>query len=308
MSSNNTNNEHWNALLPVLEEHAAWFHKVVQCLFYADLDDISCMITKPTSFAQWFVQANRQDGGIQAEVVEKLSALHADLLKISDVLIYSSQETRERPSYKNFNKLLTVYEEFSLYIRRLEKDLMMEEGGYDLSTGLRSSKMLAKDFEREMDRIARQGKSFCVSMARIDNFDLLKAQSAHDEVDGYIKLISSLIKLSIRSFDDAYYMGGNEFILSLKQADVSGGIAALERLRKELERQDISVSTPDGSLPLSLSCCIAEPVDGDKVDDLIKNLRVDLGKNETMQKSDSVLQYYELSPLQRYVQQGENAQ
>ena len=308
MPSKNINNAHWDALLPVLEEHAAWFHKVIQCLFYAELDDVSCTITKPTSFAQWFVQANRQDGGVQAEVVEKLSALHADLLKISDTLIYSAQEIREKPSYKSFKKFLTVYEEFSLYVRRLEKDMMMEEGGYDLSTGLRSRKMLAKDFAREMDRLARQGKSFCVSMARIDNFDVLKKQLGHDEVDGYIKLIAGLIKLSIRSFDDAYYMGGNEFILCLKQADVSGGIAALERLRKELERQSISVETNNSTLPLSLSCCIAEPVEGDKIKELIKNLRTDLGKNATMQRTDSVLQYHELSPLQRYIQQGDHVQ
>ncbi len=306
-SSDNIENSDLSSLLCVLDEHTAWFHKLVQTLFYASDAAISPALTKPTSFAIWAVQANRQENGVQPEVVEKLSSLHSDLFRRADNLLSIVRDTRTKPAHKDFLNFLTVYEEFSLYIRRLEQDVMLEESGYDLSTGLRSLKMLDDDFKQEMSRLARQGKSFCVSMTHIDHFASLKEGSTKSEVDGYIKLIASLIKLSLRSFDDAYHLGNGEFILSLKQTDISGGIAALERLKKELERQKIEIDVNGTAFDLSLSCCIAEPVEGYKINDLVEYLREDLSKNATLEKSDTVLKYYELSPLQRYIQESDSA-
>jgi len=90
----------------------------------------------------------------------------------------------------------------------------------------------------------------------------------------------------------------------LKQAEVSGGITALERLRRELERQNISLVTQSGEKSLlSMSCCIAEPVEGDDMRELVKNLRLDL-ESSTQGEVDTVLRYNELSPLQRFIKDG----
>lgn len=295
-------NEHWAKLLPILEDHTAWFHVLVQHFFYSENMDLMPELKKPTSFAQWVVYANREKD-IQPEIVEKLSAVHADLFKTMDVLIYNMKETRVKPSQKDFQKFLTNYEEFLFYVRRLEKDLLLEGSGFDSQTGLRSKNMLYVDIKRELERLERQGKSFCIAFMKLDNFDLIRQDALHDERSGYIKLIAGLIKLSIRSFDDAYYMGGDEFVLSLKQTDVTGGVTALERLRRELEQQEVMLQLggDGGEIPMSMSCCIAEPVGGDDVNDLLKNLRADL-RNSKHEKTDTVLEYHELSPLQRYVQ------
>ncbi|MGH1376584.1 MAG: diguanylate cyclase domain-containing protein [Alphaproteobacteria bacterium] len=303
---NQNDNRHWDMLLPVLEEHAEWFHEITQCLFYAEDDSVFVSLKKPTSFAQWMVFANKE-GGVQPEGIEKLASLHADLFKAADVLVHHTQETRVKPSYKDFKGFLTIYEEFLICVRRMEKDLHLEGSGYDSFTGLRSSRLMASDVKRELHRLARQGKNFCIAMARIDNFDVIKEAASDEELGGYIKLIAGLIKLSIRSYDDGYYMGDDEFVLCVKQAEVSGGISALERLRRELEQQKIEFVLKDGSkVPLSMSCCIAEPVESDDVVDLITNLRNDLNDLDK-EKTDTVLEFMELSPLQRFVQDGGNA-
>lgn len=296
--------EHWNALLPVLEEHTQWFNDLIEYLFYqGDEGNSITSVTKPTSFAQWVVYANNSDQ-VQGEIIEKSTMLHADLFEKSDVLVATVRQTHAKPSHSDFKNFVTIFEEFMAYIRRLEKDFMIEGSGVDTFTGLRSKKMLKSDVKREMERLARQGKNFCIALGRIDNFDFIRNNASQSEVDGYIKLVAGLIKLSIRSFDDAYYMGGDEFALCLKQADVSGGIAALERLRRELERQNIVMDPGDGmQKPLSMSCCIAEPVESDDVDELISNLKADL-ENSEEDLTDTVLRYRELSPLQRYVKEG----
>ncbi len=294
-------NENWNRLLPVLEEHGEWFLCVLQFLFYPDITDECPEANRPTSFAQWVVDSNRS-GRIQTEVIENLTTLHQDLMKKSDLLVHSVKERQARPDWGEFKKFTTLYEEFVNNIRRLEKDLVIEGSGYDSFTGLRSSSVFRLDVKREMDRLERQGKSFCAALAKIDNFDEIKKGSAKGEVDGYIKLVAGLIKISVRSFDDAYYMGGDEFAICLKQTDITGGVSALERLKRELEAQKIMVNTPDHSnVPLSMSCCIVEPTIKDRAQDLIKNLRLDL-VNGVNKDVDTILKYHELSPLQRYVQ------
>ncbi len=296
-------NEGWETFLPVLDEHCQWFHDVIEHLFYSHVEGVSKEIRKPTSFAQWVICANN-DNNIQPEIIEKLAAVHAELLKISDQLLNTIKITGNKPSHKDYKSFVTIYEEFMVYIRRLEKDFISEGSGYDSFTGLRSPKMLKDDIKRELHRLARQGKNFCLAIGRIDNFDYIRKNAPKEEVDGYIKLVSSLIKLSIRSFDDAYYLGGDEFILCLKQADLSGGIAALERLRRELEQQKITLEPSIGNQkPLSMSCCIAEPVEGDDVDELLRNLKNDL-ENTDQERTDTVLRYRELSPLQRFVKEG----
>lgn len=296
-----TENNEWQALLPVLEEHGEWFRSAMQCLFYPVEAFKHGEMSKPTSFAQWVVEANRSQK-IQPELMEKLTILHQDLLKISDLLINAAKAREVKPEWSDFKKFMTLYEEFMHHIRRLENDLVMEGSGYDSFTGLRSQNMFSHDLERELHRLARRGKSFCVALLKIDHFDLLGTHFSADEVGGYIKLIAGLIKVSIRSFDDAYYLGRDEFMLCLKQADVAGGIRALERLKRELEAQGITIQAPgESDRRLSMSCCIVEPVAEDKADGILQNLRLDLADSKE-QNVDTVLQYHELSPLQRYVQ------
>lgn len=286
---------------PIVQEHGQWFHDLLEHLFYPKEHGPDCELDNPTSFYQWVVSASSGDT-VRHEVVERLNTVHLDLLDKAASLCKQVKKTKKKPEYKKFKELVTLFEEFVFNIRRVEKDLLAEESGFDSITGLRSKSMLVRDVSREMERLARQGKSFCLALARIDHFSDIIASAKNDETVEYIALLASLIKISIRSFDDAYYMEDGVFALCLKQADISGGFSALERLRKELEYQKISVQLYDDlAKPLSMSCCIAEPVVGDDVDELMLNLNKDLAKSD-MENTDTVLKYKELSALERYAQ------
>lgn len=295
--------ECWEHLLKVLDEHQDWFHQFIQHVFYMHDVPISEMVPKPASFAAWVVHSNRHSR-IEPETIEKLSALHIDLFKKADFIVHNARDTGDVPSRKNFQKFVLAYEQFAQHSHRLEKEILMEGTGYDPFTGLRSHGMFENDIQQELHRLARKGRTFCIALIHIDHFDDIKKYAHNNDVGGYVKLLAGLIKLSIRSFDDAYYTRENEFALCLKQADISGGISALERLRKELEEQNVLFKNEHGvDVPLSVSCCVAEPVVTDDVSVLLHNLRNDLSRGD-YRKGDSVLQYHELSPLQRYVEEG----
>ncbi|MGH1455264.1 MAG: diguanylate cyclase domain-containing protein [Alphaproteobacteria bacterium] len=289
-------------LFSVLEEHAEWFNKLSLHLFYPHDVREDQSLVRPTSFAQWINNNHENQSVIQPEMIEKLSNLHSELFQMAQGLQNHVQRTQSKPSYKDFHSFVTMYEEFAINIRRLEREILLDGNGFDALTGLRNAKLVEKDVTRELDRLARQGRNFCLALVRVDHFNKVQASVSDNEMTGYIRLLADLIKLSLRSFDDAYYLDNGEYLLCLKQSEISGGISALERLRKELERQAIKVTIgTDPDVAMSMSCVIGEPVAGDKADELIGNLREDLhSKNQI--KTDTVLQYHELSPLQRYVQ------
>ncbi len=294
-------------LFAVLEDHAEWFNRLCLHLFYPFDVRTDQIVQKPTSFAQWITSVKSQGGVVQLDMMDKLSSLHSELFQSAQGLQNHVTKTQAKPDYKEFSDFVTLYEEFAVNMRRLEREILADGNGYDSVTGLRLAKLADKDIAKELDRLARQGRSFCLALVRVDYFDDISAASGDDEMMGYIRLLADLIKLSLRSYDDAYYFKDGEYLLCLKQSDISGGISALERLRKELERQEIKVNTgaPEDIL-MSMSCVIAEPVAGDKPNDLMCNLREDLNSKDHV-KTDTVLKYHELSPLQKYVQGVENS-
>ena len=187
-------NKGWDELQPVLQEHIEWFYNLLEYAFYPESIDTMGALQKPTSFAQWIVSANRNDA-IRPEIVERLNALHNDLFTNADMLCSSAKERQEKPEYKQFKELITLFEEFTFQVRRLEQDFLADGSGFDSFTGLRNKALLVTDVSREMERFVRQGKSFCLALACIDNFEGILSVTSKDESDGYVKLLASLIKL-----------------------------------------------------------------------------------------------------------------
>ena len=109
--------------------------------------------------------------------------------------------------------------------------------------------------------------------------------------------MSDRIRDGLRSFDDAYYLGGEFFLVALKHADKVGSQSASTRLSGNINDAKITGLGENKEL-LTVSAVVAEPVEGDDVDALINNMKKDL---EGINAKGTVLAYNELSPLQRYV-------
>jgi diguanylate cyclase (GGDEF)-like protein len=156
------------------------------------------------------------------------------------------------------------------------------------------------ELERELERRARRGRPFSLALASIDNFDIIREHATEEQLKTILATLGRLIHKCIRSFDDGYRSGEAEFIMSLKHADAAGGATAINRLRSYLDQEKMTV--PDGAgnmVLLTMSYCVAEPVPGDTLDDLMKNMRLDLERYR--EDGNTSLQYYEQSPLARLI-------
>lgn len=287
-------------LTEISGNYLEWFLQLTQRILFVDDNEDGQNFSRPVSFQSWLDEIQGTEI-IDAKLLETLEIRYGRLVKLSDELINNNLKFKTAVSHKDFNQLAVFFEAFMDTLRRVEKEIVLDGAGIEPVTGLRQKSVLAKDLDREMQRLARQGKPFSLALVQIENYNEIKAAEGDEEVIGYLKHVAELIKKCMRSFDDAYRTNEYEFVLSLKQADVSGGIRALERLKDLLERNKYTFNSDTLTTDhVSLSCCVAEPLPDDNINDLIENMRKDLTKTE--KEEATVLEYYELSPLQRYIQ------
>jgi diguanylate cyclase (GGDEF)-like protein len=285
-------------LTEISSEHLDWFIKLTKRLLFVEKFENGQSFSRPVSYEAWCAEISG-NGQIDESLLSNLNVRYERLVNLSEKLINEHLKSEKPSSYDEYNELSQFFEKFMDTLRRVEKELILDDKGIDVETGLRKKSVLNKDMDREMQRLARQGKPFSLALVWIDHYDQIAAAEG-ENTTLYVKHIAELIKKCVRSFDDAYRTDKGEFILSLKQADMTGGIRALERLKELMEefRYEFTSDTLAPNLA-SLSCCVAEPLPDDDINKLIDNMRSDLKGAD--KDEDAVLEYYELSPLQRYV-------
>jgi diguanylate cyclase len=278
------------AIMPVLDEHVIWYGKLLRSYFEnKPFNDAAPMV-----FSEWLVGA-KAEKSISQDTAERVRRIHEGMVHAAHNFAAKSIEREQMPT-SEYIEVSRHYEEFIQAMRQIELDQAVENSGFDEKTGLRALKLLQADISREMERRARRGNPFSLALIKINKF--------HEDCRGneplcapMIRKIADQIKDSLRSFDDAYYLGEEYFLLSLKHADLLGSQAALSRLNQAITSAHIP--TPHDPLEeVSISSVVSEPTPGDKLDDLLNNMKKDL---EGINAKGTVLQYNDISPLQRYL-------
>lgn len=287
-------------LSPIVDEHAEWYSRVLRSVFYPER--AGEVFDPPQSFARWLSDASHEDF-VGAATLDKLKKMQVELYELGSDLIHDARVSGARPDFKVYDEFVNLYDDLVYQLRRLEHDAVQADTGLDVSTGLRSKKAMVIDLEREMERRARRGKPFCLALAKIDNYEQIKGLVTEERHREIITAVARQIKKCIRSFDDAYRSGDGEFIMCLKHSDTTGGTAATTRLSRFLEEERITIQDEKGRpFILTMSSCVAEPLPGDSLDDLMANMRNDLARFHTTAPGSATLEYFEQSPLSRYVQ------
>jgi GGDEF domain-containing protein len=279
----NSSTEKLKALAPVLEDYTSWFGLIACAVAYPE--ENKDLITTPTSFEVWVENTEKSDD-INPNVLRDITDAYEQMV-MEGRAILRRVILLEKPDAKEFHTFKDSFNSYLRRIRRLEMDSAMEGSGIDEETGLRIAKAVKNDMKRELERLERHGTGFCQVMLRIDRFA--------GQIDQKLALKVSVqnIKKTMRPFDDAYYLGQGHFLISMKQTEIVGAEAGVNRLRLYLKEDEENV------FQMTASFCMVEPVVGDDADTMVKNMRQDLNNN--MNVRDAVLKFKEISDLERFV-------
>jgi diguanylate cyclase (GGDEF)-like protein len=131
----------------------------------------------------------------------------------------------------------------------------------DPLTGLLNRHALAPRFMELSLQARATFQPVCVILCDVDNFKEINDGHGHDRGDAALRDVAYTLRKQLRSFELAYRLGGEEFLVVLPGVDLSGGQEIAERLRASVEQ-----AKPAGvpiTISLGVSAGRGEQVDYD---------------------------------------------
>ncbi len=279
------NNDKFKALTSVLEDYTEWFSELALYVGYVGKQNVPADFTLPVSFSKW-VEKNAVDNEVSTTIAQPIIDTHNEM-KVVALDIIEKLKGNQQPSHKEFITFKNLYGSFVSSIRRLEKDNALNLDGTNDITGLRPAEAIQHDLDREMERLSRNGNPFALIVLCIDKIE------AYKNPQDIILRTANSIKSCMRPFDDAYYLDGGQFLLSLKHADTVGAESAVRRIQYTLN------ADVENTEKITVSCCLSEPVSGDEISVLLKNMKNDLEEHES--DGGVFLKLLDISPLERFI-------
>lgn len=284
-----------------LEEYADWYGQIVRRIFYPEASNALSPVVAPKSFVAMNDLTKSPKLMAQGDL-DRIVKLQKELQAASDKLM-TTAAAGNRPGFEHFNELNNMFDELLQRLRRIEFDQFMAGRGHDAASGLRTADVMFRDLEREMERVARRGRSFSISLGRLDDGDKLRAELG-DQFNLLLRWLGDAILLTIRTFDDAYRLDNDEFVMALKHADLQGAQRFVSRLREQMTTNPLIVNGK--TIDVVMSFCVAEPVAGEEMPKFLDLMRKDLN-NKPADAAGDLVTYEEVSPLQRFLSEVEGS-
>ena len=296
MALNYKQKDRLSRVLEMQDAYTHWYMNFSRHILSYDIE-AAAKVPRPSLFLESI--AEQVLDLFSDEHLQVLNKKNMALFDMTDAMIRNAKIDKKDETYEAYIACNEVFDKFFNDVCQFRQSVFYKERGFDKFSGLKNERTMHKDLYIEMERLARDGQEFSLALAQIDDFEKIKGSFGDEKVEEYIKVASSAVIECLRPFDDAYYPRENEFILCLKQANVSGGLRAFQRFEQYLDECDVSYEMDGEQHKLSMSCCVAAPVAGDDVNTLLENLREDIVTVEKVQ--GMAFSYQETSPLQRYI-------
>jgi diguanylate cyclase (GGDEF)-like protein len=140
---------------------------------------------------------------------------------------------------------------------------------HDALTGLANRLLFIPMIEKEIARAQRKQHSFTVAIIDIDNFKAINDSYGHLVGDQVLKSIAQTLRDSLRNFDMAARIGGEEFAILFPETSIKDATLALERIRSEVEALNISAGKKIIGVTISGGLAESNPKETIKVDDIL---------------------------------------
>ncbi|MFN0018801.1 MAG: GGDEF domain-containing protein [Pirellulaceae bacterium] len=144
----------------------------------------------------------------------------------------------------------------------------LNEARTDTLTQLANRRAFDDEFQRRAAEFRRHGTRFLLILIDIDRFKRLNDTYGHLAGDAVLSQLATILRQTVRDTDLVTRYGGEEFALLLPAGEMSQVTESMERIRRAVESTDFRVE--GRSVPLTISCGAAEPLEREASDSLIK--------------------------------------
>ncbi|MFH1158277.1 MAG: diguanylate cyclase [Pseudomonadota bacterium] len=248
-----------------------WHAQILRHCFYPESRTSPVEIQPPALLLEWCRQ-QAEKGGFDKKTSDHL------------ILVYDSLHESARncasvlpPPPDKFDFLTYNVEAYVTQLRRLQQDLVNAGMAVDTVTGLRTISGMRDDLKREQDRFNRKGTSFSVADIEIDRLPELQVKYDRRNLDFIFAHLAQNIAKTVRSFDDAYYLGKGEYIVVLKHVEFMDACAVMDRLRHSIEATVVMLDK-GAEVSVTASFGVVEAVQREPVDLMLEHAKSALQK------------------------------
>ncbi len=256
------------ALARIIDEQMDWLLAWLKIAVHATTPRKAEQLPQPPqSFSAWFRQVSQNQKADQA-AIDKMAVLHDQLHTLARIVALKAPEGAP-PAAKDFDAVLEKFSELIRALRRYERAFNVAASGLDPLTGLRTRTGLMEELARELQRFERNQQVFCIAILDLDRFKLINDTHGHDMGDRVLAAAAACIGKQLRGMDEAYRLGGEEFLLLLKQTPLTEARKAVERIRLALMENRLTL--PNGqTLAFTASFGLTDCANHKDVDALLK--------------------------------------
>lgn len=273
-----------------------WRNEVIRQCFFPGSQPRPAEATAPSAMLIW-CRREADRGTVDRAVVERLAHAHEAMCKAAR-LILDHTAGGAAPTLALYDGVENECENFITHVRRLQQDLADSSTAVDPVTGLRTVAGMRNDIKREQDRFDRKGTAFSIANIEIDGLEPLQQKHDRRGMDLIYASVAQVIARTVRSFDDAYYLGKGEYILVLKHVDFMDACSVMDRLRGEIENNPIFMQSGE-KLKVTASFGIAEAIQREKPDVCVGYAKTALAESKSA-GGNRISEYREMSALAQF--------
>jgi diguanylate cyclase (GGDEF)-like protein len=180
-------------------------------------------------------------------------------------------------------------------------EITEKEAITDGLTGLYTIRYFQERLTEELNHAKRRKTGIALAMIDADNFKTLNDTLGHPEGDKCLKTLADIMRKFTRESDLVCRIGGDEFVIILKEIDKNNAL-----LKAELVRQAVEATFKNSTVKITTSIGLAcFPEDGDNKKDLIASADAalykskKLGRNRVSIATGPITSDFKMEPLPR---------
>lgn len=243
--------------------HEKWLTdltRTIICRLPPDQRDISQDAYHQCRFGQWYysisVEALRDHPAFQA-----IGAEHQRMHELAARLLFSS-EAGKASSTDDYDSFSNAIDRLHLEIYSLKHELEDTLHNRDPLTGAENRVGMLTSLRESRELVKRGIQRHSVAILDLDHLKEVNDAYGHRAGDQLLVTVVRKVKERLRRYDKVYRYGGDEFVISLADADQYAAQEVVERIRENLSEAVVEVGVRPDRIEAVVSFGIA-PLDPD---------------------------------------------
>lgn len=229
-----------------IEEHSKWIKlwnsKAICQLPFPEgyLEDKSY---EKCEFAKWFYSCKNEQWLHEMDY-DSITSVHRMMHEEAKTLAEKIQDDGKIDE-ETYYRFVNYDWGFTHQLYKLKDKISRLQISFDPLTKIFNRQAMMPILLQEKAYIERDGKQCCLAMADLDYFKKVNDTHGHANGDQVLRKVAGFFRSNLRPYDALFRYGGEEFLFCLPNADIEAGRRLLDRLRVELEKLPIKISTND---------------------------------------------------------------